>query len=143
MTRIEFYFNAESKLLAACELAARALRQRLRVLIYAPDDAVAAELERALSAFPSISYTRAQPRGEVPEVPEAPVVIARDAATARHDEVLLNLHDDAPRHFSRFLRLIEVVASAEDDRLAARERFRYYRDRGYAIRHYDMALARS
>ena len=140
MTRIEFYFNAESKLLAACELAARALRQRLRVLIYAPDDAVAAELERALSAFPSISYARSQPQGEVPD---APVVIVRDTATAMHDEVLLNLHDGAPRHFSRFLRLIEVVARAEDDRLAARGRFRYYRDRGYAIRHYDMALARS
>lgn len=139
MTRIDFYFNADSKLLAACELAARALRRRLRVLVYAPDEAVAAELERALCAFPAIPWARLRAPAAAAE---APVVIASDAGAAIHDEVLLNLHGGAPRHFSRFLRLIEVVARAEDDRQAARERFRYYRDRGYAIRHHDMALAR-
>jgi DNA polymerase III subunit chi len=140
MTRIDFYFNADSKLLAACELAARALGRGLRVLVYAPDEPVAAQLELALSGFPEIRWARLPAPGASAE---APVVIASDAGATVHDEVLLNLHDGAPRHFSRFLRLIEVVARAEDDRQAARERFRYYRDRGYAIRHHDMALARA
>ncbi len=139
MTRIDFYFNADSKLLAACELSARALRQRLRVMIYAPEEAVAAELERALRAFPGVRWERLPAPGALAE---APVVIVPDTGATVHDEVLLNLHEGAPRHFSRFLRLIEVVARAENDRQAARARFRYYRDRGYAIRHHDMALAR-
>jgi DNA polymerase III subunit chi len=138
MTRIEFYFNADSKLRTACQLAARALQQRLRVLVYAPDEGVALDLEEALRGFPSIPYARS------PEpAPDAPVIIAGDAGSAIHDEVLLNLHDCTPRHFSRFHRLIEVVARAEADRQAARERFRFYRDRGYAIRHYDMAATRA
>lgn len=140
MTRIDFYFNADSKLLAACGLAARALGRGLRVLVYAPDEAVAAQLERTLCGFPAIRWARMAPPGTAVQ---APVVIASDAGAAVHDEVLLNLHDGAPRHFSRFPRLIEVVARAEEDRQAARERFRYYRDRGYSIRHHDMALVRS
>ena len=140
MTRIEFYFNADSKLRTACHLAARALRQRLRVLVYAPEDALALGMEDALGAFPSIRYARC---AAGVAVPDAPVVIARDADTAIHDEVLLNLHDGAPRYFSRFQRLIEIVVRAEEDRQSARERFRFYRDRGYAIRHYDMAGGRA
>jgi len=142
MTRIEFYFNVDSKLRAACELAARTLRQRLRVLVYAPDAGVGLRLEEALRGFPSIPYACRAADG-VGVAPDAPLIIAGDPDAAIHDEVLLNLHAGAPRHFSRFRRLIEIVARAEDDRLAARARFRYYRDRGYAIRHYDMALARA
>jgi len=137
MTRIEFYFNAESKLRAACQLAARALERRLCVLIYAPDEAVARGVQEALRAFPAIRFALGA------ESAEAPVVIAAEADAARNDEVLLNLHDGAPRHFSRYRQMIEVVARSEDDRQAARERFRFYRDRGYAIRHYDMALGRT
>jgi DNA polymerase III subunit chi len=140
MTRIEFYFNADSKLRTACQLAARALQQRLRVLIYSPDPAIVLELERTLCAFPAIRYAHPAAGGAAPE---APVIIVRDADCAIHDEVLLNLHDGAPRYFSRFQRLIEIVARAEEDRQAARERFRFYRDRGYAIRHYDTALAQA
>jgi DNA polymerase III subunit chi len=138
MTRIDFYFNADSKLRTACQLAARALQQRLRVLIYAPEDAVAQGVEEALCTFPGLRYARC-PAGRASE---APVIIARDADTAIHDEVLLNLHDGAPRHFSRFQRLVEVVARAEDDRRAARLRFRFYRDRGYAIRYHDVSAGR-
>jgi DNA polymerase III subunit chi len=139
MTRVEFYFNVDSKLVTACRLAARALQQRLRVLVYAPEESVALGMEEALGAFPAIRYARCPAGGAASELP---LVIAPDAGTTIHDDVLLNLHDAAPRCFSRFQRLIEIVARAEEDRQAARERFRFYRDRGYAIRHYDMAGGR-
>jgi DNA polymerase III subunit chi len=141
MTRIEFYFNSDSKLRTACQLAARALAQRLRVLIYAPDAAVSRALEEALRAFPGIRYAQRTAAG-APE-PDVPVVIAPDADAAIHDEVLLNLHDGTPPCFSRFQQLIEIVALAENDRQSARNRFRFYRDRGYAIRHHDLAGVRA
>jgi DNA polymerase III subunit chi len=137
MTRIDFYFNADSKLRTACQLAGRALQQRLRVLIYAPDGAVASAIDEALSALPTISFARSETAGA--NAPATPVVIARDVDTAAHDQVLLNLHDAPPRFFSRFQQLIEIVGCADDDRQAARQRFRFYRDRGYAIRHHDVA----
>jgi len=41
MTRIDFYFEAEDKLQVACRLSAKAAQQKLRVLIYAADEAQA------------------------------------------------------------------------------------------------------
>ena len=135
MTRIDFYFNADSKLATACRLAARALERRLRVLIYAPDDAVARDIDEALSSCAvSYAYCAADPLA-----PQAPVLIARDADAGIHDEMLLNLHDAAPRFFSRFQRLVEVVGRGDQDREAARRRFRFYRDRGYEIHYHDVA----
>ena len=36
MTSIDFYFNAQDKLTVACRLAGKALAQKKRLLIYAP-----------------------------------------------------------------------------------------------------------
>jgi len=41
-----------------------------------------------------------------------------------------------PEHFARFERLLEVVGDAPDDLTAGRERYRFYRDRGYPMNTY-------
>jgi DNA polymerase-3 subunit chi len=56
-----------------------------------------------------------------------------------HDEVLLNLRPEWPPFFSRFQRLIEIVSLDERDRVDARERFRFYRERGSEIRTHDLS----
>lgn len=62
-----------------------------------------------------------------------PVIIgcAQDPGAA-HD-VLINLAGNTPDFFTRFERVAEIVGATEDDKLAARARFRFYRDRGYAL----------
>ena len=66
-------------------------------------------------------------------------MIAREDADLAHYQVILNLHADSPPSFSRFERLVELVGSGDDDRQLARSRFRFYRDRGYEINHYDLS----
>ena len=61
------------------------------------------------------------------------------ASQLLHDEVLLNLRPEWPPFFSRFQRLIEIVSLDDEDRAAARERYRFYRDRGYEIRTHDLS----
>jgi DNA polymerase-3 subunit chi len=138
MTRIDFYVDADDRLRVACRLAAKALAQRLRVLVFAPDGEAAAALDRLLWTTPAIGF--------VPHVmadhrlaAETPVVIARGDGEFPHDEVLVNLAREAPRSFTRFQRLVEIVSRDEDDRRAARERYRFYRDRGYAISTHSLA----
>ncbi|MGH8847501.1 MAG: DNA polymerase III subunit chi [Polaromonas sp.] len=46
-----------------------------------------------------------------------------------------------PAEFERFERFIEVVTQADDDRLAARSRWKHYTDRGYAMKRHDLATA--
>ncbi len=140
MTRIDFYSNAEPKLQVACQLAAKAVQQSLRVLILAPDETTARAIDKLLWSVPATGFL---PHCMVRDAlaPETPVLIARDCDTLPHDEVLLNLGADSPAPFSRFRRLIELVASDDEDKQAGRDRFRFYRDRGYEIHHHDLSRA--
>jgi DNA polymerase-3 subunit chi len=52
-----------------------------------------------------------------------------------HQEVLVNLSGAVPDFFSRFERVAEVVPLDENSRDAARENFRFYKDRGYEIKY--------
>jgi DNA polymerase-3 subunit chi len=60
-------------------------------------------------------------------------VITRTAEALPHDDVLVNLDRDQPAAFARFHRLVEIVGRDDDDKQAARDRYRFYRDRGYEI----------
>ena len=140
MTRIDFYSNAEPKLRFACQLTAKALQRSLRVVIYVVDEATARDIDNMLWTF--------QAAGSIPHCPaihalasETPVVIAREDAGMPHYQVMLNLHNESPASFSRFDRLIELVGTGDDDRRLARDRYRFYRDRGYEIHHHDLSKA--
>jgi DNA polymerase-3 subunit chi len=74
-----------------------------------------------------------------PLAAETPVIVDCRGEGLLHDEVLLNLRPEWPPFFSRFQRLIEIVSLDEQDRADARERFRFYRDRGYEIRTHDLS----
>lgn len=138
MTRIDFYSNAEPKLQVACQLAAKAVQQSLRVLILVPEEATARALYKLLWTFSATGFLPHCMAHDALAA-ETPVLIARDCDALPHDEVLLNLALESPGPFSRFQRLIELVASDEADKQAGRARFRFYRDRGYEIHHHDLA----
>ncbi len=138
VTRIDFYFNAEPRLHVACLLAAKALQQQLRVLIFSPDEAIARQIDRQLWTWPATGFL---PHCLVtdPLAAQTPVLIARNGELLPHDQVLMNLSDTAPPSFSRFQRLIELVGSDESDKQSGRARFRFYRDRGYEMVLHDLA----
>lgn len=138
MTRIDFYVDADDRLRVACRLAAKAVAQQLRVLVYAPDGEVAAALDRLMWTTPAIGFVP-HVMAEHRLASETPVVIARGDSALPHDEVLVNLARESPHAFARFQRLVEIVSCEEEDRRAARERYRFYRDRGYAIRTHSLA----
>ena len=53
--------------------------------------------------------------------------------------MLLNLAAECPPFFARHERLLEIVAPQDEaERQAARARYAFYRDRGYAIRSHDL-----
>jgi DNA polymerase III subunit chi len=137
MTVVDFYSNAEPKLHVACQLAAKAVQMSLRVLILAPEEATERAIDKLLWTFPATGFL---PHCKTNDrlAPETPVLIARTCEVIPHDEVLLNLGPEPPESFSRFQRLIEIVANEDADRQSGRIRFRFYRDRGYEIRHHNL-----
>ena len=112
MTRIDFYFEAEDKLQIACRLSAKAAQQKLRVLIYAPDEVGAQKIDRLLWTWQATGFLpHCMTRN--PLAAETPVLITHDPEDTPHDEVLLNLHSAWPPAFSRFQRLVEIVGRAD------------------------------
>ena len=140
MTRIDFYFEAEDKLQVACRLSAKAAQQKLRVLIYAPDEAQAQRIDKMLLTWQATGFLP-HCMTHSPLATQTPILITHDPEDTPHDEVLLNLHCEWPPAFSRFQRLVEIVGRDDEDRAAARERFRFYRDRGYEIVNHDLSKA--
>lgn len=146
MTRIDFYFNAPDKLGTAAKLARKAYAKKNRLLIYTRDAAQLDALDRLLWVLP--------PTGFVPHcraghklAGQTAILLSSDAgfdpgSMPRHD-VLMNLDSERPAQFSRYERLLEIVSrDDQDDRKRARERLRFYRDRGYAIGTVDLDTLR-
>jgi DNA polymerase-3 subunit chi len=50
-----------------------------------------------------------------------------------HHQVLMNLGSTLPGSFASFERLLEIVGTDAQELQAGRERYRFYRDRGYPL----------
>ena len=140
MTRIEFFFNVEDKLQKIAELCDSAVRKGRRLMIYSADVESTARLEHYLWSSPAIGFTP-HCRSDHALAEVTPIIVDCRGEKLVHDDVLVNLQSQYPPFFSRFRRLIEIVGLDEADRSAARERYRFYRDRGYEIKLLDQTGA--
>lgn len=138
MTRIDFYFNAANKIDTVCRLASKAARLKHRVLIFAPLENLARTLDKAMWQFQPTGFLP-HCRADSPLAPETAIIITQELQDLAHDQILVNLDSQPPATFSRFLRLIEIVSATEEDRSAARLRFRFYKDRGYEINSHNLS----
>ena len=137
MTQIDFYIHAADKYHTACVLCAKAVERGVRVMVYTPDAEATGKMDKLLWNLPAIGFIP-HCRAADKLAPVTPVIIDHQADMLEHDDILLNLHPEQPLFFSRFHRLIEIVSTEENDRASARERFRFYRDRGYEIKSHDI-----
>ena len=137
MTNIRFYSNAEDRVQAAAAWVAASWRTQ-PILVFAPDNDVAERLDRVLWTQPALGFLP-HCRADSPLAAETPVLIANSLDALPNDRCLLNLSNEIPPGYARFEQLVEIVSTADDDRLPARERFRFYRERGYALENRNVA----
>ena len=141
MTEVAFHFNAPDKLAYACRFARKLVRSDRRLVITAPQpvlDLLDVMLWRT-GAQDFIAHGGSDSPGEVLDA--SPVLLLADPQQAAVREVLLNLGQEVPAGFGSYQHLIEVVsADDEGDRQQARQRWRHYAGRGYAIARHDLVL---
>jgi DNA polymerase III subunit chi len=138
VTQIDFYTHVRDKLHTVCQLVAKAYERKLKVLVFSPDVATSNKLDSMLWTHLAIGFIPHTQAGN--DLADAtPIIIDHQGETLNHDDVLINLRNEWPPFFSRFQRLIEVVSLDESDRLAARERYTFYRDRGYPIKSHNLS----
>lgn len=134
MTRIDFHTNVGDALLYACRLARKAYLAGQPVVVLAEAQRLRAFDERLWTFSPLDFVPHCMADSEL--AARTPVVLTTAVERAPHHQVLLNLGAAVPPQFARFERLLEVVGNAEDELVAGRERYRFYRDRGYALNNY-------
>ena len=108
------------------------------MLVFASEKEVANSVDRMLWTHPALSFVPHCP-GNSPLAAETPIVITDNLETLPQDERLMNLSREIPPGFARFQSLIEVVGQEDDDRAAARDRVKFYKDRGYEVRYFDLS----
>ena len=141
MTRIDFYLLEHSaeggKDATVCKLTDKAFKLGHRVYILAASREEAQRLDRLLWTFSDGSFI---PHGLSTEQTDAdlPVLIGDGEPSATHEDVLISLTAEVPEYFSRFQRVAEVVDASDATKHLARERFRFYRDRGYALQTHQL-----
>ncbi len=152
MTEISFHFNAPDKVAYACRLLRKAVNGGARVVVAGEAQALG-QLDAALWTFSALDFIPHCFDGAgAGMVAASPVVLGvlpgkgtqgaqgtQAAANAPHGQVLLNLGAQVPDGFERFQRLIDVVGTGEEDRQVARDRWKHYASRGYAITRHDLA----
>jgi DNA polymerase III subunit chi len=141
MTEVSFHFNVPDRLAYACRLLRKATRVGSRIAVTAPGETLGA-LDRALWTFDPLDFVphRRLPAGEKvpPRLRPTPIWLLEQVADAPDHDVLLNLGADAPIGFESFERVIEIVSASNEDRQAARERWKHYAGRGYAITRHEV-----
>ncbi len=144
MTEISFHFNVPDRGDYTCRLLRKALRKGAK-LVVSGAPALLSTLVRELWTFDPLEFVPhllARPGQAVaPRLLDTPVWLVADLAQAGHHDVLVNLHEVPPPGFESFARLIEIVTTDPDDRAAARQRWNYYKARGYAIEKHEVAAA--
>jgi DNA polymerase-3 subunit chi len=139
VTQVDFYIlesdSDDARLHLACKIVDKATQLDHHVFIHSTSDAEARQLDDLLWTFSQGSFIPHRlVRAAVAEPALEPVLIGvnQPPATGRWD-VLINLAADVPEFFSRYERVAEVVDANAVRREQSRERYRFYRDRGYKL----------
>ena len=136
MTRVDFYVLPDAdpakRSVLACKLAEKAYGQGLKVYIHTSSDGESQQLDELLWTFrqgsflPHAVYTEGNN--------EAPAILLGHAhEPSTHTDMLINLSPEIPLFFSRFERVAELVDQRPELLAQSRERFRFYRERGYDL----------
>jgi DNA polymerase-3 subunit chi len=145
VTRVDFYVLPDGapsgREHLACRLADIAFRRGQRVYVYTQSKDQAKTLDNLLWSFQAGSFL---PHDLYPSESAAntPILIGHDGVPDDGHEVLINLAETVPNFFSRFDRVAEIVNQDAAVKQASRERFRFYRDRGYALESHTLTAQR-
>lgn len=135
MTRVRFYTDIPDRAGLILHLVEQAVARHRQVTIYLESAEAADQLSHSLwqqSAFiPNVL-------ADAPQASLTPVLLAWLPEQIRQDDMLFNCQAEVPKFFSRFRHLFELIGSAEGEKTAGRQRYAFYRDRGYDIQHMKM-----
>lgn len=151
MTQVDFYILGDSSRRSieylCCQLTEKAITQGKTVYIQASSSEQALRLDELLWKYKPESFLAHKNLTQIETLDDEtlgtdfhyPIVIgAGEEIVAGYDQVLINLDQQVPMFFSRFNRVAEMVGHLAEEKSSARERYRFYKSRGYPLNKYDI-----
>jgi len=138
MTTIDFYTHCADRFEVAAKLVAKAWTQHGSVRVLTDGARTTDDFGRYLWLWPATGFV---PHCELrsPLAAQTPVVVDHALDHEGPAAVLVNLNLVPPPFFSRFERLAEIVSLDEAAVAAGRERWKFYKARGYEIRSFNLS----
>ena len=146
MTRIDFYFNVSDRLNFSCRIVRKVIHdskanQNEPIVVYCPEKSKLFFFGSLLYSFSNTDFLPNVFVGDSLEL-VTPVILSANPwipSSPRRPNLLLNLDDNICEVFSSFDRVIEVVGKDENDKLPARQKFTFYKNRGYQIHNHNIS----
>jgi DNA polymerase III subunit chi len=138
VTKIFFFHSATDRVQLAVEWLASIFVERQGVVVFAPRREIADRLDRLLWQQPATGFLP-HCAADSPLATETPILIANRLDVVAQTQRLVNLSDEIPAEFARFEELVEIVSNDDTDKLPARDRYRFYRERGYELHNRDVS----
>ena len=141
MTRIDFYVGQTShlraRLILAGKLVEKAYQRGMYVYIHTDNVLTSQRFDDYLWTLQdNISFI---PHARVSEPDQhTKILIGHDFEPMQHCDLLINLSNSIPNFFARFERLAEVIDQEPSILLAGRQRYQFYRDRGYTLNYHQL-----
>ncbi len=146
MTQIDFYIlpgtSSDERLELVCRLAEKAAKRRQRLFIHTESERMSHLLDEKLWSFRDDSFVPHQvvEKTEAVEghIEEEHILISHRYEPDGSRSVLINLATDVPYFFSRFDRTLEIINDEGDIKTRGRERWNFYKHRGYPLNHHRL-----
>jgi len=141
MTRIDFYVSKDTqnsaRLSLACRIAEKAYKLGNRIHIHTESAEQSQMIDDLLWTFRDGSFV---PHDKISNNHNdiVPITIDNGKDLTIEADVLINLAQDIPSFFSQFERVAELVNEDPLYKSQARERYRFYRDRGYDLNTHNL-----
>lgn len=142
MTRVDFYVlpegSTETAAATAAKLCDKAATQGMKIFIHTPDAALAEDLDGLLWSLRQGSFLAHERYTGKCDEPLPYIYLGDSEPPDSHHGLLINLGREVPAFFSRFERVCEIVSGDAAQRTQSRERYKFYRDRGYELNKHDL-----
>lgn len=140
MPQIDFYVVDDSAndawLRYTCRLIEKAYTLGMRIHVHTANEGLSKQMDELLWVFRDRSFI---PHQQTCAENELCAVTLNHEQLPSHRELLINLSPAAPEFYHEFERVIEVVGSDVIMKNNARDRFRFYRDKGEDPTHHQVS----
>lgn len=148
MARIDFAFGASDRLRMACQVVRKHYLAGRRLVVYTQDAQRLNKFDQLLWSFEPTAFVP-HVMADDPLAAQTAVVLTSALPLSFADEHstlptwLVNLDMHCPPSIEAYDRVLEIVSGHDQDKLAARERWRNYQAEGHDLHAHDVSTRSS